>query len=279
MGKLTKILLPVDFSDRSYGAARYGRTLAHHFGSEVWLLHVMLPPHYEYASMEVGSALFTEFYLNRSEQIRKELADFAALEFAGCNVNAEVLEGDPARAIVARAHEEKVDLILMPTHGYGPFRRFILGSNTAKVLHDAECPVWTGVHMENALQAAEIPIRRIVCALDLGPESCRTLQWAADLQADYDAELTVIHATAAPDQERFLTVIRGEIAQLQARHSATAEVVIEPGEPARVVCAVAARMAADLLVIGRGSAGPVPGRLRTNAYAMIRESPCPVVSV
>ena len=36
----------------------------------------------------------------------------------------------------------------MPTHGYGPFRRFILGSNTAKVLHDADCPVWTGVHVE-----------------------------------------------------------------------------------------------------------------------------------
>ncbi len=38
----------------------------------------------------------------------------------------------------------------MPTHGYGPFRRFILGSVTAKVLHDADCPVWTGVHLEEA---------------------------------------------------------------------------------------------------------------------------------
>jgi len=36
---------------------------------------------------------------------------------------------------------------------------------------------------------------------------------------------------------------------------------------------------ADLLVIGRGSASGVFGRLRTNAYAIIRQSPCPVLSI
>ena len=28
--------------------------------------------------------------------------------------------------IVEHAYETKVDLIMMPTHGYGPFRRFLL---------------------------------------------------------------------------------------------------------------------------------------------------------
>jgi hypothetical protein len=32
-------------------------------------------------------------------------------------------------------------------------------------------------------------------------------------------------------------------------------------------------------VIGRGSAAGVYGRLRANAYTLIRQSPCPVVSV
>jgi nucleotide-binding universal stress UspA family protein len=36
---------------------------------------------------------------------------------------------------------------------------------------------------------------------------------------------------------------------------------------------------ANLLVIGRGSASGIFGRLRANAYSIIRESPCPVVSV
>jgi hypothetical protein len=36
-----------------------------------------------------------------------------------------------------------MDLIVTPTHGYGLFRRFLFGSATLKVLHDAACPVWT----------------------------------------------------------------------------------------------------------------------------------------
>jgi nucleotide-binding universal stress UspA family protein len=58
-----------------------------------------------------------------------------------------------------------------------------------------------------------------------------------------------------------------------------ADRAVEPGEAPKVICAAAARIGADVLVIGRGSAAGVFGRLRANAYAIIRESPCPVVSV
>ena len=37
--------------------------------------------------------------------------------------------------------------MIMPTHGYGVFRRFLLGSVTSKVLHDLGCPVLTGAHL------------------------------------------------------------------------------------------------------------------------------------
>jgi nucleotide-binding universal stress UspA family protein len=36
---------------------------------------------------------------------------------------------------------------------------------------------------------------------------------------------------------------------------------------------------ADLVVIGRSCGNGVVGRLRTNSYAIIRECPCPVISV
>jgi multiple sugar transport system substrate-binding protein len=66
---------------------------------------------------------------------------------------------------------------------------------------------------------------------------------------------------------------------LQEKVGTKAEVLIEPGDPPKVVCGIAERLHASLLVIGRGSAGGVFGRLRTNAYAIIRQSPCPVASV
>jgi nucleotide-binding universal stress UspA family protein len=42
---------------------------------------------------------------------------------------------------------------------------------------------------------------------------------------------------------------------------------------------VAMRKRADLVVIGRGCIQNGRGRLRANAYAIIREAPCPVLSV
>jgi nucleotide-binding universal stress UspA family protein len=66
---------------------------------------------------------------------------------------------------------------------------------------------------------------------------------------------------------------------LQASSGADAETLFVNGEPAQTICHVAERLRTDILVIGRGSAAGVYWRLRTNAYAIIRQTPCPVVSV
>ena len=61
-----------------------------------------------------------------------------------------VEHGEAAQKIIQCAAANHVDLIMIPTQGMGIYRRLILGSTSAKVLHDADCPVWTGVHLENA---------------------------------------------------------------------------------------------------------------------------------
>lgn len=275
MRSLTKILLPVDFSERSLGAARYARLLAGHFQSELTLLHVLMPPQYEFGALEANGAMLNELYQSRAAQVDNELQTFLADELADCGVRRVALEGDPAQGIVAYAHSEGMGLIVMPTHGYGHFRQFILGSITAKVLHDANCPVWTGVHMQEA-PAGELALRHIACALDLGPQSAGTLQWAAGLSREFGARLSVLHVATCGGME---SRIRQEIASLEQQAGTQAEVVVQSGDPPNVVCAEAARIGADLLVIARGSAAGHYGRLRTNAYAIIRQSPCPVVSV
>jgi nucleotide-binding universal stress UspA family protein len=286
---LSKILLPVDFSERSVGAARYARLLARHFQSELTLLHTLTPLHHEFGALEIAGTMLVDVYRTRTEQAVKELDAFMGKELAGLNVRRVVLNGDPAEKIVRFAHEEGVDLITMPTHGYGPFRRFILGSNTAKVLHDADCPVWTGVHLEEARVTEAGPLQNILCAIDLGPQSAKTLAWADWLRQEFHARLTVIHATAPgsdivdESQRTWRNQVREaaetELQLIQRETGAEAELLLEAGEPERVICSEALRVSADVLVIGRGSAAGGFGRLRTNAYTIIRQSPCPVVSV
>ncbi|SPE25307.1 UspA domain protein (fragment) [Candidatus Sulfopaludibacter sp. SbA3] len=143
--------------------------------------------------------------------------------------------------------------------------------------------------MEHAPFAAAAPLSHILCAVDLGPQSEKTLAWAAWLQKEFDARLTLLHATAAvPELSDTSQVswrlhvreaVEEELTHLQQNAGCAAELLIESGDPSHIICAAAERLHAGALVIGRGSAAGVFGRLRTNAYAIIRQSPCPVVSV
>ena len=284
---MNKILVPVDFSEAGAGAVHHAAALARHFHSEMLLVHVQTPVHYTAGGMD-GAYLGPAPEV-LAEQERKELELFLAEEIEDLPVRRVLLEGDAARRIVQFAEAEKVDLIVMPTHGYGFFRRFILGSVTAKVLHDVACPVWTGMHLKDAPAADPLHIRSVLCAVDLSPHSRRTLCWAAQAAAEFGARLTVVHATASLDmsglggryfapewRDVLITHAKDGIAKLQQDLGTQAEVFIESGAVPEVVRMAAEEASADLLVIGRSPAG---GRLRTNAYALIRESPCPVASV
>lgn len=148
------------------------------------------------------------------------------------------------------------------------------------MLHDADCPVWTGVHLDEAASGPPLTVDDILCAIDLGPQSAKTLAWAAWLQQKFQARLAIVHAVAVrADSPQIQEFAKEEVLQLQREAGAEAELLMEPGEPARVICSTAARLSAGVVVIGRGSAAGDFGRLRTNAYAIIRQSPCPVVSV
>jgi nucleotide-binding universal stress UspA family protein len=286
---LSRVLVPVDFSERSKGAVRYASALQGFFGGHVTLLHVLPPPQYDFGALEVAGTILEEQLRVREEQVHKDLAGFLVEELDPGLTDRIVVDGDPATVIVAQAHEMNAGLIVMPTHGYGPFRRFILGSVTAKVLHDADCPVCTGVHME-AHSIAEVHWRRVTAAIDLGAQSERTLMWAARFAKDAGAQLSVVHAIPQfegqtgeyfdPDWRRHIEqAVREEVGKLLERLQLEVPLHVESGEAARTVCDVSASLESDLLVIGRGSAAGVFGRLRANAYSIIRQSQCPVVSV
>ena len=158
----------------------------------------------------------------------------------------------------------------------GVVRRFLIGSVTAKVLHDVACPVLTGVHLDHHAEGAA-PFANVVCAVDLGAHGQQTLAWAAQFAADCKSALSIVHAAASPDR---VASAQEELRRLQAAtRTDTARVYVHEGDPVRVVCNFAKEIDADLIVIGRGARESSSGSLTTKAYAIIRQSPRPVVSV
>ncbi len=285
----SRILLPVDFSERAGQAARHAIAFAGRFHSRIVLLHV-LPPHFEFGSVELGSAILQDLVAERLAHGTRAIAEYLKDEFAPFETERLLLEGDPAHEIVGCAQDHSCDLIMMPTHGHGRFRRLLLGSVTAQVLHDAHCPVWTTAHVEQIRSESVAAPRHIVCAIDLDGCAARTLGFAARLAAEFGARLTLVHALPyldprtegyqlSPEWRRFTIAMSKEhIGALQKAAGTEAETVIEPGEVAKAVPATAARLQAELLVIGRSS-GRMFGRLTAHAYGIIRSSPCPVISV
>jgi nucleotide-binding universal stress UspA family protein len=290
MRELKRILFPVDFSDRCRGAAAHAAALAGHFKAELALLHVVETPLTRPGELDFGVLALEADLEARSSRARELLDEFTAPGFETLQVRREVATGDAARTIVRCAQGHSVDLIMMPTHGYGVFRRFVLGSVTAKVLHDTNYPVWTGVHMERSPVGEPVSYRRFLCAVDLMADFERPLRAAADFASSFAGELMFVHAVpgaeAVPerfmDREFRLDLIsdaRERVSALLSRAGVTdAEIIIDSGEPAKVIRSVAMERAADVVFIGRGEHSGA-GRLRTHAYAIIRDSPCPVISI
>lgn len=278
MFQIKSILFPIDFSEHCRGAVAYAQALAGRFDAELTLLHVIEPAAYNSVADD----------LRRIEIA--EMEDWLGADRRYFKVKFALERGEAAQQIAKFACANHMDLILMPTRGMGLYRRLTLGSNTAKVLHDAECPVWTGVHLKDTPPLAEIRFRKVLCAVDFLPNSAAILEWAAEFAREYQAELTLAHVVpdVAAGPERFMNreydlALRGQaverLATLQQEVGKSGAVRIVCGDPAEALRDLARDMAADLLVIGRSATSGLLGRLSKNSYSIISHSPCPVVSV
>ena len=291
MPPVDKIVFPVDFSERCDCAGRWVAAVARACDAAVVILHVVEPAQYLLGSLEFGATSLESFHAELVSESRTRLRQYLGSEFNGGHVRRVLVEGDPATKIVEFAHNEQANLIMMPSHGFGPFRRFILGSVTAKVLHDAHVPVWTGAHLEDTATPDRVSIRNLLCAVDLGPQTLAALTWSARIAERCGARLCAVHAVSGVESRpsRYMDAELSQVLRREARErlqslldeaGLDAQICLGAGDAAEVVRYAAEQHRADLVIIGRGSAAAAHGgRLRTHAYSIIRQSPCPVVSV
>jgi nucleotide-binding universal stress UspA family protein len=287
MTTIQNILFPVDFSASCVAMAPFVKREAALFSAKVTLLHVLDP----FASgFELVVRPLPEIQEDRGKVAREKLHSFLESEFPDHDDPRLLLPGDPARQIAEVAKERHFDLIVMPTHA-GIFRRMLLGSTTAKVLNDADCPVLTTQHAET-ISPRNLEHREWVCAIGLNLDSERVVQYANRVAQAVHANLTLVHVIAANEPNlpvQLDLVERLESAKREAAARRIEELQRAAGSNARVSIAVgpikhtlteeARRLCADVLVIGRSPQPGVLGRSRDLSYAVVRDAPCPVLSV
>jgi len=291
MRSLNEILLPADFSPRSLEVARYAVGVARRFHSKLTLLHVLPPLNPMWVAL--GNAIAVgELTERQKEETYTRLNSFLPDDLHDVSVKRLVVEGEPAQVIADYVAAERVDLIMMPTRGCSAFRRFLLGSVTAKVLHDVACPVWTSSHISDEHSALFVMPKVIVCAVDPAREGDVVLPWASELAAELQARLIVVHAIPPLQSNPQTYYLEGDLRrdliaeshtniskELQLSRTPDAEIRVESGSVSAAVHSAVMDEQADLLIIGRALDPGLLGRLRTHSYTLIRESACPVISI
>jgi nucleotide-binding universal stress UspA family protein len=280
------ILFPVDFSEHSRAAAPFVLSLAQRYHAKVTLVNAMEPPPPIYGGMNTVYADLYDFEGVQTDR-KVALTAFAADELPKVQTLCVVETGSPSQVI--RALAPKADLIAMPTCGHGLVRRMVLGSTTADILRLVTTPVWTDAHTPEPSHRAHPLPRRILVALDLEPESNRTLEFALRLGQDANATVEVFHSTHASGEEdmsrpgsrlREAVAATADAQDLNIDQQMTEVALMnDAASVAERIRDQAIRTRADLIVIGRGSIRHGLGRLFNNCYDIVRASPCPVLSV
>ena len=142
-----KILCPIDFSEPSHLALKRADELAGHFGAELLVTHVIPPvpgPH-SYQDPPVASSFDVPLYQQElaiyAEKILKDLVSHQVSPEV--RTRDLVTTGEAAPEILRIADKERVDLIVIASHGLTGWRRLVFGSVAEKVVRQAPCPVLT----------------------------------------------------------------------------------------------------------------------------------------
>jgi universal stress protein A len=287
MTTIQNILFPVDFSPSCAAMAPFVRRAAAMFSAQVTLLYVLQPsaPGFELVTRpapDVGK--------DRKTVARAKLRSYLAAEFPVQDIHRLLVVGEAGAGIAKVARDRGFDLIVMPTHA-GVFRRMLIGSTTAKVLNDADCMVMTTQHAET-ITPRLLEHREWVCAIGLSTDSERVLRIATQVTETAHANLSLIHAVPAAQpglplqldlEERVQSMekqaARDRVRELQRIVGSRAKITIAVGPIKDALTETARRLRADALVIGRRSQPGAQGRLRDLTHAVVRDAPCPVISV
>jgi nucleotide-binding universal stress UspA family protein len=142
VGMVTHILIPIDSSDTADDAAEYGADLASRLGADVTLLNA-----YSLNIVATPDAVFapTPEELNALRQAALAHLEAVATKLTrpGLSITCATREGPASDAILEFARQQKVDLVVMGTHGRRGVAHLVLGSVAEQVLRRSPCPVLT----------------------------------------------------------------------------------------------------------------------------------------
>jgi len=288
--KLTKILLPTDFSESAERALHQAVALAQMTKAELHIFHAVLLHAEDPQHLQTVLKGYTEHI---DEQARETLERTSGeIGKRGLNVSISTARSvSPFEAIMEAVGRIRPELIVMGTHGRTGVGRLLLGSVTEKVLRHAPTHVLT-VQKDSPVVGDSLEPKRILVAIDFTDFSRRALEVATSLLSEKDS-LTLVHVVASPIHPSFyaggITDLFEVDPELPSRIKNSleewlgdrpGEIIVTEGSAADEILAAAKKTQAELIVIGRRGLSAAEHILMGSvSERIVRTSKVPVLTV
>ena len=281
----SNVLVATDFSKSSEKALRHGVAIARHYGAEFYLTHVVSSLGFTLAGGE-AIAMAEVAALKDALRREKELVENGAL--ASVPHHLIVCQGEIWEELQEIVQRQKIDLIVLGTHGRTGLRKLVLGSVAEQIFRHASCPVLTVGPFATLNPPPDMKLRHVLYCTDLSPESALGAQYAVSIANEHGAQLTSLHVVEpgrqqVPDWARVLSELEQEMrGQLHAepKQPHAPDCRVEMGPVVETILEVADDLAADLIVMGLRAPHGLSEHLRwRHAYPVVCQARCPVLTV
>jgi nucleotide-binding universal stress UspA family protein len=283
------VLYASDFSTPAAAVFPYALALAKANEAELVIFHALPPAAFDPQ---------TGFLISRDQMRRIAKEELKRLGRHVDTVRHRLVlrEGELWPQLNEFASKEKVDLIVLGTHGRSGVGRLVLGSVAEEILRRASCPVLTlgpkALTVKTTAYLCGMGPRQILYATALTPESFAAASFAVSLARDNQAKLVLLtvldglQGNHTSDRERVLGHLRGELEKVvpeDGRFWCRPECAIEFGSTAEKILETSRRLNANLIVMGARSAGDHLFAATHFAKAIIHQvitgAECPVLTV
>lgn len=183
------ILVPTDFSKGAEHALEYAIALARKEKASIIMLHAFHPTYMPPDSVSVKIKDKEAVAEKRSKDILTALSSGIVKTK---NIKCEIMSrpGLAVDVILEAIKEKKPQMVIMGTKGATGMKEVIVGSNTAKILEYARCPV-IAVPENSAFKG----INKITYATDYLGSDVTALKKLVEIAKPFQAEINVLHVS------------------------------------------------------------------------------------
>jgi nucleotide-binding universal stress UspA family protein len=194
---LEHILAPLDGSSLAECALPHVVALARAFDAQITLLHVVEQP-----TFDQGTGAMSPLVWRTCRAEAEAYTDRVATKLSrlGLDVEAAVIEGRPAKAIIDFAHKHDMDLIALSSHGQSGLSEWGISSVAQKVTLGAYTSIYiVRAHSAKANDLGGLAYRQLLVPLDGSQRASCATGTATVLARAFRAELLMAHVVHRPE--------------------------------------------------------------------------------